>query len=51
MKDLKTVVKETPELAEFFDEILSWMSENDYECGPHGSDIFERIAGLLDKSD
>lgn len=32
----------------FLEEIQSWIIDNDYECGPQGSEIFEKIAKLLD---
>jgi len=32
----------------FLEEIQQWMGENDYECGPWGSSIYEEIRKLLD---
>ena len=34
---------------ELLEEIQGWMSENDYECGPHGSQLFEQITQELEK--
>lgn len=50
MEKLKILVKENPELREFFEEISTWICENDYECGPVGSDIFDRISNLIDNN-
>lgn len=51
MDKLKQVVKDNPELREFFEEIHQWMCDNDYECGPHGSEISIRISEILGESD
>lgn len=37
------------EAKELLKEIQDWMMDNDYECGPWGSDIYQRITELLKK--
>ncbi len=31
----------------FLEEIQHWMMANDYECGPHGDEIYEKIQEYL----
>ena len=33
------------------EEIQDWMLENDYECGPRGSEIYKDISHLLEEND
>lgn len=33
---------------EFLEEIAAWMVENDYECGPAGSEIYTKLKDILD---
>lgn len=35
----------------FLEEIQSWMGENDYECGPEGSEIYDKISKYLDAAE
>lgn len=35
------------ELRELLTDIQEWMVDNDYECGPQGSAIFDRISDAL----
>ena len=39
------------DIRELLEEIQDWMMENDYECGPHGSEIYQRISEELKKYD
>lgn len=38
------LIKETTELLK---EIQTWMMDNDYECGPKGAEIYEKISKIL----
>lgn len=35
------------ELKELLTDIQDWMLDNDYECGEVGSDIYQRISGVI----
>lgn len=35
------------ELKKLLEDIKDWMITNDYECGPEGADIFDRIQNVL----
>ena len=37
------------ELYTLLDEVLTWMIENDYECGPRGSELYSEIYQTLGK--
>ena len=39
------------DIRDLLEEIQDWMMENDYECGPHGSEIYQRISEELKKYD
>lgn len=41
----------TDEIKELLEEIQGWMIDNDYECGEHGSKIYNQISELLEKYD
>lgn len=41
----------TQDIRDLLEEIQDWMMENDYECGPHGSEIYKRISEELKKYD
>lgn len=45
----KEAVQSSPELKELVVEILEWMVDNDYECGPHGSQIYSKLSSLHDE--
>lgn len=47
MDNLKKIVNENPDLRQFLQEISSWIVRNDYECGPEGSDIYDKISDLI----
>lgn len=38
----------TPQLKTLLEDILNWMGENDYECGPVGAEIYSEIRKTLD---
>jgi len=35
------------EIKELLEEIQEWMIENDYECGEHGNEIYQKILTIL----
>jgi len=35
----------------FLEEIQQWMMANDYECGPQGSEIYDKISKYLDAAE
>lgn len=37
------------ELKELLNDIQQWMLDNDAECGPQGSEIYQRITKILEK--
>ena len=37
------------DIEELLEEIQDWMLDNDYECGPHGSIIYDKIEGLRNR--
>ena len=39
------------EIKELLKDIQDWMMENDYECGPVGSEIYHDITIILKKYD
>jgi hypothetical protein len=44
-------IQDTNEVLELLTDIQEWMVENDYECGPVGSDIYTRISDFLKNLD
>jgi len=33
---------------EFIEEIIDWMTDNDYECGTQGSEIYDRLVKIIE---
>lgn len=40
----------TPQLKTLLKNIQQWMLDNDYECGPRGSEIYNEIEKTLDSA-
>lgn len=36
-----------PNITTLLQDILDWMGENDYECGPRGSELYREIYRTL----
>lgn len=51
MSDKIRRIELTKEVGELLEEIQEWMVENDYECGPWGSQIYKKISKLLGEID
>lgn len=46
---IEKIEKENAELKELLSEIQDWMMDNDYECGPVGSKLYEDISKIFEQ--